>query len=222
MKNEQQRYRGSISGTERPSGGQYRNRAAFGGTIPEGQYRNRVAFGGTRAEPSGRREGNNGRASGRQYRNRPPSGSNIRDQYQRFSVAMLAQAVCLTVLRHLAGTSSLGSPTTLGAASCSLSSGGALHCLETLRMHVTAKRRCTALLPTVVPGEAGKDLAPSPHGRQHHAKPFEEARPARKEVDRPSDDRGHACSDGGNSARQCYKVPSLHLESRAAAGAQAA
>ena len=32
---------------------------------------------------------------------------------------MLAQAVCLTVLRHLAGTSSLGSPTTLGAASCS-------------------------------------------------------------------------------------------------------
>ena len=80
-------------------------------------------------------------------------------QYQRFSVAMLAQAVCLTVLRHLAGTSSLGSPTTLGAASCSLSSGGALLCLETLRMHVTAKRRCTALLPTVVPAEARKDLA---------------------------------------------------------------
>ena len=72
---------------------------------------------------------------------------------------MLAQAVCLTVLRHLAGTSSLGSPTTLGAASCSLSSGGALHCLETLRMNVTAKRRCTALLPTVVPAEARKDLA---------------------------------------------------------------
>ena len=57
----------------------------------------------------------------RKVRNRPPSGSNIRDQYQRFSVAMLAQAVCLTVLRHLAGTSSLGSPTTLGAASCSSS-----------------------------------------------------------------------------------------------------
>ena len=72
---------------------------------------------------------------------------------------MLAQAVCLTVLRHLAGTSSLGSPTTLGAASCSLSSGGALHCLETFRMNVTAKRRYTTLLPTVVPAEACKDLA---------------------------------------------------------------
>ena len=111
------------------------------------------------AEPSGRREGNNGRASGRTYRNRPPSGSNIRDQYQRFSVAMLAQAVCLAVLRHLAGPASLGSPATLGAASCSLPSGGALHCLETLRMNVTAKRRCTALLPTVVSGQAGNDLA---------------------------------------------------------------
>jgi len=135
---------------------------------------------------------------------------------------MSAQAGCLAVLRHLAGPASLGSPATLGATSCSLPSGGALHCHATLRMHVTAKRRCTALLPTVVSGEAGKDLAPPPHGRQHHAKSFEEARPAREEVDRPSDDTGHACSDARNIARQCYKETSLHLEPRGAADAQAA
>ena len=44
-------------------------------------------------------------------------------------------------------------------ASCSLSSDGALHSFRTLPMNVTAKRRCTALLPMVVAAEARKDLA---------------------------------------------------------------
>ena len=44
-------------------------------------------------------------------------------------------------------------------ASCSLSSDGALHSFGTLRMNGKAKRRCTALLPTVVPAAANTDLA---------------------------------------------------------------
>ena len=88
-------------------------------------------------------------------------------------------------------------------------------------MNVTAKRRCTALLPTVVPAEARKDLA-TPRTADSTMRNRLKKRGQRERKSIALQMTQAMSARMQDIARKCYKENALHLEPRAAAGAPAA